>query len=85
VVLAFRRGDADERAFWKRTMEDQEFEDGDLDHAMELIDRHNALTDSIERARHYGAMARDALGIFPDSPYKKALIDIVDFCISRAH
>ena len=85
VVLAFRRGDDEERAFWKRTLEDQDIRDEDLDHAMKLIDRHRALTDSIDRARHYGAMARDALGIFPDSDYKKALIDIVDFCISRAH
>ena len=85
VVLAFRRGDDTERAFWKRTLEEQEIGDEDLDHAMQLIDKHRALTDSIDRARHYGAMARDALGIFPDSDYKKALIDIVDFCISRAH
>ncbi len=85
VVLAFRRGDDTERAFWKRTLEEQEIRDEDLDHAMQLIDKHRALTDSIDRARHYGAMARDALGIFPDSDYKKALIDIVDFCISRAH
>ncbi|MEQ8710687.1 MAG: polyprenyl synthetase family protein [Rhodospirillales bacterium] len=85
VVLAFRRGDDSERAFWKRTLEEQEIRDEDLDHAMTLIDKHRALTDSIDRARHYGAMARDALGIFPDSDYKKALIDIVDFCISRAH
>ncbi len=85
VVLAFRRGDDTERAFWKRTLEEQEIGNEDLDHAMQLIDKHRALTDSIDRARHYGAMARDALGIFPDSDYKKALIDIVDFCISRAH
>lgn len=85
VVLAFRRGDDTERAFWKRTLEEQEIGDEDLGHAMQLIDKHRALTDSIDRARHYGAMARDALGIFPDSDYKKALIDIVDFCISRAH
>ncbi|MEQ9327627.1 MAG: polyprenyl synthetase family protein [Rhodospirillales bacterium] len=85
VVLAFRRGNAEERAFWKRTMEDQDIGEDDLDHAMTLIKSHNALADSVERARHYGAMARDALGIFPAGPYKKALIDIVDFCISRAH
>jgi octaprenyl-diphosphate synthase len=30
-------------------------------------------------------MARDVMGIFPDSTWKRALIDVVDFCISRAH
>jgi octaprenyl-diphosphate synthase len=30
-------------------------------------------------------MARDALEIFPASPWKEALRDVVDFCIARAH
>ena len=47
--------------------------------------RHRALDDTIERARHYGAMARDALALFPNSPMKQALLEAVDFCIARAH
>ncbi len=30
-------------------------------------------------------MAHDALGIFPDSEIKKTLLNVVDFCIDRAH
>ena len=33
----------------------------------------------------YGAIARDALGIFPEGPEKHALLDVVDFCIERAY
>jgi len=50
-----------------------------------LFDRHGAITDTLERARHYGAMARDALGLFPDKPLKAALLEAVDFAIDRAH
>jgi len=39
----------------------------------------------VQRATHYGAVARDALGIFPDSTDKRALIEVVDFCIRRGH
>ena len=39
----------------------------------------------LERARHYGAMARDALGLFPAGPAKRALLDVVDFCVSRVN
>ena len=85
VVLAFRRGDEDERAFWRRCIEDGVQEDADLEKAQELMLRHHALADTVERARHYGAMARDALGIFPESEVKAALVDIIDFCIERAH
>jgi octaprenyl-diphosphate synthase len=46
---------------------------------------HRALEDTVERARHYGAMARDALELFPASEWKTALIEVVDFCIERVH
>lgn len=85
VILAFRRGDEDERTFWRRTLEDLEQTDDDLEHAIKLMTKHDALSDSIERARHYGAIARDALGIFKDCPEKRALSGLIEFCIQRAH
>ena len=85
VVLGYRRGNAAERAFWQRTLQEGNIGEDDLTEAMGLMKRHNALSDTMERARHYGAIARDALGIFPDSPEKRALIDAVDFCIERAY
>ena len=85
VVLAFRRGDDEERAFWRRTMEEEEQEDGDFARAMALLTRHDTIADSVERARHYSAMARDALGLFPPSDVKDAFLAVVDFCTDRAH
>ncbi|HEX2136669.1 MAG TPA: polyprenyl synthetase family protein [Microvirga sp.] len=85
VVLSFRRGSDAERAFWRRVLERGEIEDGDLEEAVAVMRRHRALEDTIERARHYGAMARDALALFPKSPIKQALLEAVDFCIARAH
>ncbi|UMY17402.1 polyprenyl synthetase family protein [Methylobacterium organophilum] len=85
IVLAFRRGSDAERAFWRRTLEQGELGEGDLEEALAILRRHRALEDTIERARHYGAMARDALALFPKSPMKSALLQVVDFCIARAH
>ena len=85
VILAFRRGSDEERKFWRRTLEELEQNDGDLDHAIKLMNKHGALADTVERARHYGAIARDAMGIFEDSPEKSALTDAIDFCINRAY
>nr|WP_246573559.1 polyprenyl synthetase family protein [Chelatococcus asaccharovorans] len=85
VVLSFRRGSNEERDFWRRTLEQGEVREGDLDTAIAIMRRHRALEDTIERARHYGAMARDALELFQDSPMRQALLDTVDFCIARAH
>ena len=85
VILAFRRGDETERAFWRRSLEDLEQRDDDLEQAITLLDRHGALRDTVARASHYGAIARDALGIFPDSPEKRAFLEAIDFSIERAH
>lgn len=85
IVLAFARGTDEERDFWRRTLEQLDQHDGDIDHAQALLRKHRALEDTVERARHYGAIARDALGIFPKSEIKTALIDTVDFCIERAY
>ena len=85
VVLSFRRGAESERAFWRRTLEEGSCVDGDLETAISLIRKHRALEDTVERARHYGAIARDALELFPASEWKHALLETVDFCVARAH
>ncbi|MBC8790915.1 MAG: farnesyltranstransferase [Tagaea sp. CACIAM 22H2] len=85
IVLSFLRGDEEERTFWRRTLEDLDQKDGDLSRAVELMRKHNALADTIERARHYGRIAKDSLGIFADGAEKRALIDLVDFAIERAY
>jgi len=85
VLLSFRRGDAEERAFWQRTLEAGEMGEEDLERAIGYMTHSGALEDTIRRADHYGAMASDALAIFPASAAKSALLDAVEFCVRRAH
>ncbi len=85
VILAFRRGDDEERDFWRRTMGELEQTNADLQRAIDLMEKHGSLDDSVERARHYGAIARDSLGIFPDGEVKDAMIGLIDFCIERPY
>ena len=46
----------------------------DLGRADRAARAHAALKDTVERARHYGAMARDALAPLPEEPFKAALL-----------
>ena len=85
VILAFRRGDDEERHFWRRTLGELEQNDSDLERAISLMQKHQALDDTVDRARHYGAVARDSLDIFPTSETKNALISLIDFCIERPY
>jgi octaprenyl-diphosphate synthase len=84
VILSYRRGSEEERAFWRRTIVDGDIGDGDLEHAVGLMRRHKAIEATLDRARSYGSIARDAMGIFRDSPQKAALTDVIDFCIDRS-
>ena len=84
VILAYRRGNDDERAFWQRTVAEGEVNDADLDHAMELMARHKTIEATLERARYFGSVACDAMATFPDSTPKTALLDVVSFCVDRA-
>lgn len=83
VILSFRRGTPDERAFWKSAIENAESDDAALEKARGLMVKYGAINDTIARARHFGAIARDALAPLPDSGHKHALVDVIDFCISR--
>jgi octaprenyl-diphosphate synthase len=85
VVLAYRRGSDNEREFWRRALEQSETTESDLEHAIGLMAKHRALEDTISRARHYGAIATDALALFPASPMKAALAEAVEFTIARTH
>ena len=85
VVLSFRRGSEAERTFWRRTLEEGEASDADLEQAIGLVTKHRALEDTIQRARHYGAIAKDALALFPPSTMKEALEETVEFCINRSN
>ncbi len=85
VIISYAKGDDAEKAFWRRCMEDQDFQDGDLDRAQELIRKYDALSASLDRAREFGQLAIDTLTRFDDGPIKDAMIEAVEFCISRPY
>jgi octaprenyl-diphosphate synthase len=85
AILAFRRGAEAERSFWRRTMEDGNQTADDLLYAQKLLERHGAIAETLNRAGHYGQIAKDALGIFAGSEWKEALLEAVDFTIGRTH
>lgn len=83
VVLAVAAADSDERAFWRRTLEDLQQTDDDLPRAQQLMAKYDTLGQTVARARAYGETARQALGIFPDTPLRQALLDVIDFVVDR--
>lgn len=85
VIIAKRRGSDEDRAFWDRAMDPDTQEDADLAHAVHLIRATGAAEATVQEAEAYAGMAKGALRQLPDSPYRDALIDLADFCVSRAY
>ena len=85
VILAHARGTAEEQSFWREAMLGNKISEADLNHATSLLRKHKAIDDTIERARHYGQRAIDAITHFPASDAKAALIEAVEFAIARAY
>ena len=84
VILAYERGASDERAFWKRVISETQREE-DFAAAVDLIRLRDAIEDTLKRATVYTDAAKAALTAFPDGPYKRALVALADFCVSRAY
>ena len=82
LILAYARGSSDERAFWKAAIAGERVADEDLAQAIALMRSSDALADTIDRARHYGRRAIDALGPFPAGKAKTALTEAVEFAIA---
>jgi octaprenyl-diphosphate synthase len=85
VLTAYAAGDATERAFWQRTIEGSEQTDDDLEEALRLMARHDAISATLDRARGFAASAKAALAGFPDGDYRRALLDVADYTVSRGH
>src|SRR5205085_8057546 len=85
VILAYARGNADDRAFWRAAIGGELVSNEDLVRATHLLQNSGALADTIERARQYARRAIDALAMFPASKSKAALTEAAEFAVARAY
>ena len=83
VIKAIAKADKEERAFWKRTIEKGKQEDGDLEHALDLLKRHSALEATREDALEWAERAKTALSAIPQSDLRDMLIDLADYVVAR--
>ena len=85
VILAYARGNEEERAFWKDAVEGRRTSDQDFTRAIALVRKSRAVDDTMARARHYGGLAIEAIRGFADGPAKAAMIEAVEFAVARAY
>ncbi len=83
VIRAVAAADADERAFWERTIAKGRQDEGDLDHAIALLQKHGTLESTRATALDYATKAKAALATLPESEIRSMLIDLADYVVAR--
>ncbi|MEM7613560.1 MAG: polyprenyl synthetase family protein [Pseudomonadota bacterium] len=83
LILALGSATTEERAFWARTIEKGDQRDGDLEQALGLMAKHDALARTRDRAVHWAEDAKSALSPLPPSELRDILTELADFVVSR--
>lgn len=83
LIKAIAKADDAQAAFWKRTIEKGQQDDGDLEQCLELLKRHGALEDAREEALGWAETAKKALTGVPADPLTDMLADLSDYVVSR--
>lgn len=84
VIKAIEKANKAERAFWDRTIANGDQHDGDLEHAMELLQNHGALEETRDAAIFWGNRAKTSLDVLPQSQIRDLMRDLADFVVNRA-
>ena len=85
VILAYARGDAEERKFWQDAIAGFRTDDDDLAHAVSLINKHDCVEATRQRARHFAQRAIDAIAGFPSGAARDAMAEAALFSVSRRY
>ncbi len=84
LVYAVARAPENEKPFWRRVISDGRQEDGDLEKACALMERDDALVDTVACAKRYAAHALNDLSKAPENEFSAALAELVETSVSRA-
>ena len=83
VIKAVAKADAEERAFWSRTIEKGDQREGDLEQCLALLDRHGAMEATRTDAQRWVGRAKEALEAVPDHAIRRMLLDLSDYVLAR--
>lgn len=83
LIRAVAAADAEERIFWDRTIAKGKQSDGDVAHAIELLDKHKTLESTRAEAIGWAETAKAALAPLPEHEIKDMLTDLSDYVVAR--
>lgn len=84
LIKAVADANDEERAFWQRTIEKGDQREDDLERALAILARHDALARTRDDATGWAERAKTAIAHLPDHPVRRILTDLADYVVARA-
>jgi octaprenyl-diphosphate synthase len=85
VIIAYNNGNDKEKAFWQRTINERVQENGDLEEARFLMNKHDTINQTTAMAKRYCTKATQALVLVEGSLAREAMLEMAAFCASRVY
>lgn len=83
VIKAVALADAEERAFWDRTIAKGKQGEGDLEQALAIMARHGTMQAARADALEWVAQAKASIALLPDHPIRAMMADLADYVVER--
>ena len=84
-IKAISKADDSEISFWKRTIEKGDQRDGDLEHALALLHKHDVIEETRAEAFRWAETAQSALAHLPSHEIKDHLSALSEHVVKRLH
>ena len=84
-IKAISKADDNEISFWKRTIEKGDQRDGDLEHALALLHKHDVIEETRAEAFRWAETAQSALAQLPSHEIKDHLYALSEHVVKRLH
>ena len=83
VIICLEQSNPEEKIFWIKTIENLDQSSGDLNKAVELINKYHGISSTLTLAKKYSMEAIKSLEIFPQSEAKLALESLASIAVNR--
>ena len=85
LIIIFQRANKEEKEFLKEILKKEKRNEDDFSEVLALINKYKAVEKSLERAKYFVNVSRDALAIFPESKDKNILQSLSNFSLNRSY
>ena len=85
LIIIFQRANKEEKEFLKEILKKEKRNEDEFSEVLALINKYKAVEKSLERAKYFVNVSRDALAIFPESKDKNILQSLSNFSLNRSY